>query len=512
MSTDLLQVESLRITSDQGTVLQTISFSLAPGEIVALTGRSGSGKTSLALAVLGMLPPGLKHTSGMIRWSAPGQPAMVLPADLDQWKGLRGLHIGYTQQDVFSVFDPVISMGKQMVMAASERTRRTAREIEGELRILMEEVGLHAIDRLWSSYPHQLSGGQLQRCQICLALVMKPEMIIADEPTSAIDKINQLELLDVFAMLRERYQLAILCITHEASVVHYLADREVSLEGEAADSRLAVLRRDTEDLISGEPVLAARQLTYTHRYGNMRFHRGALIGPIDISIRAGSCLGIIGESGSGKSTLAQMLVGLSRPVSGEILLQGRPVDFLMPGAVANLRSKVQLVMQDGRGSLHPNYNIGHLLEEVAARQRHENPAYTMKVADILREVGLSEDMLQRKPSRLSGGECLRVSIARALLLEPAVLICDESTAGLDPVTRDQILSMLLNLMHSRQLALVMISHDEHIIRAMAGEIVVMADGKVVEKGPADQVVRYPTNPATKKIFTSYATFRGKRNP
>jgi len=503
MPSAILHVEGLTIASEQGVIVQQLSFQIAPGEIVALTGKSGSGKTSIALAILDLLPASLHLRNGIIHWT--GSDSLTLPSDGLSWKKLRGRHIGYTQQDAYGAFDPVMKMGPQMMMIIRERAGDEVPDPTFDLRVKMEEVGLHDIDRLWSSYPHQLSGGQLQRCQIAMALVIRPQLLITDEPTSAIDKINQVELLDVFAMLRTKYNLAILCITHEESVVRHLADREVRLDSNITEFPLPVPTPVQPPAASSDEVLKGTDLVYTHSFGGMMHHRGAHVGRLDFTLHRGKCLGIVGESGSGKSTFAQILVGLYPPDHGHLSLDGKTVDFKSTRDLARLRSKVQLVMQDGRGSLHPHMSVSMLLDEVGQIRTKLEAGYAYDLKEIMRIVGLGEELLERTSGRLSGGECLRVSIARALLMQPEVLICDESTSSLDARSRDGVVAMLSQLKVERKLALIFISHDEHIIRALADDIMVLAEGKVVEKGEAAQVIRYPTHPVTKKIFTAHAT-------
>jgi peptide/nickel transport system ATP-binding protein len=507
MPSILLQVDSLSLATGEGYITKDISFEINKGEIIALTGKSGSGKTSVAMAILGLLPPGIKHLAGQISLSLPDR-TLSLPKDATLWPALRGTHIGFTQQDVYGAFDPVIRMGKQMMMVVAERTQHPQAEIEKEIRIKMEEVGLTDIERLWNSYPHELSGGQLQRCQICMAIVIQPELLITDEPTSAIDKINQTELLDVFSNLREKYNMAILCITHETSVVQYLADREIRI-GEIDSAPIAVSGiRASEVREDMKPLLSAEMLCYAYRFGGIRSKKGALVGPLDFSIQAGTCLGIIGESGSGKSTLAQLLVGLLEPSSGHLLLEGQEIDFKKPKDIRWLRSRVQLVMQDGRGSLHPYFTIGRLLKEVVAR--HGKDEAEADIRNILQDVNLTEQILDRYPGTLSGGECLRVSIARALLLQPKVLICDESTSALDTATRNGIMELLKTLRDKKSLAMIFISHDEYLIREMADQIMVLSDGRVVEQGLSTEVIQFPAQPLTKKIFGGPATLSERK--
>ena len=503
MSTKLLQVDHLTLGTSQGPIVQNLSFHISPGEIVVLTGKSGSGKTSIAMAILDLLPIGIEVKEGTIQWNGKDQQSLALPVDRLDWPRLRGRHIGYTQQDIFSTFDPILQIGKQMTMIVRERTEQLDLNIEYELRLKMEEVGLHDIDRLMVSYPHQLSGGQLQRCQLAMSIVIMPELLISDEPTSAIDKINQRELLEVFSMVRSKYNMAILCITHEEAVVRYLADREIRLEESRSDSPL-----DTAKLIDAipkgqKPVLEVKGLVYAHMYGGMNYKRGATVGHLDFVLERGACLGVVGESGSGKSTLAQLLVGLYIPTEGSITLDGKPIDFLKTANVHFLRSKVQLVMQDGRGSLHPYLTIREILEEVLHARDYKPDGLSLE--QLLSQVELPISVLDRKPGQLSGGECLRVSLARAMLVKPEILICDESTSALDGQTRDGIIELLKRLMNERNLSMIFISHDELIIRRMAHQILVMADGKVVEKGTAAEVLLYPSHPVTKKIFSMHAT-------
>jgi len=512
MTSAILTVEGLTLVSEQGSIVQNLSFQVNPGEIIALTGKSGSGKTSIALAILDMLPSGITFEDGIIRWSSNPHNELRLPGDSKQWARLRGSHIGYIQQDIFGAFDPVMTLGKQMQMIIRERTIRDEGDLEKELRTKMEEVGLHETERLLASFPHQLSGGQLQRCQIAMALVIRPELLIADEPTSAIDKINQLELLDVFTLLKERYHMAILCITHEEALVRHLADREIQIGSINSDYPLShpiahrVLKPDEV------AVLVVKELEYTHLFGGMRHKKGATVGMLDFTLRHGTCLGIVGESGSGKSTLAQLLVGLFVPLHGKVILEGKTIDFQNLNNVRSLRSKVQLVMQDGRGSLHPSISIRDILEEIKVISTKAGKPDVNSLVEVLKEVGLEESVLDRKAGQLSGGECLRVSIARALLSHPAILICDESTSSLDGPTRDGIVELLRHLMHARRLALIFISHDELIIRRVADQVLVMDRGKIVEMGSAADVIGYPTHAVSKRIFASQATLGQKGNP
>jgi peptide/nickel transport system ATP-binding protein len=507
MPSTLLKVDGLSLSSANGFIVENLSFDIGRGEIIALTGRSGSGKTSIALAILGLLPEGIKQQAGTIYFSKEDETVQSIPGDLIAWVKLRGSHIGYIQQDVFGAFDPVIKMGRQMLMIINERSLRSHNH-EDELKSSMAEVGITDIDRIWNSYPHQLSGGQLQRCLLCISIVIRPALLIADEPTSAIDKVNQVELMDLFAHVRKKYKMAILCITHEPAVVQYLADREIKLEEMILKTRQRVSAGNAMKK-NESPKLEVINIGYAHRFGGLIEKKGARVGGISFSISGGKCLGVVGESGSGKSTLAQMLVGLLIPAEGEIRIEGRKIDFRSVEDLRFLRSKVQLVMQDGRGSLHPNKSIRTLLAEVI-NQLQKKDKLIVNIESVLREVGLPGHVLNRKSGNLSGGECLRVCIARALLIEPDVLICDESTSALDVPTRDDIMDLLQSLIQHRNLGLIVISHDGSLIRRMADEIVVLSEGQIIERGSAEDLALHAASPVSRKIFSTEATLSQKK--
>ena len=320
MSGSLLKVENLNLVSLQGAIVRDLSFEIKRGEIVALTGKSGSGKTSIAHAILDVLPPGIIRTSGRFTFSD-DVTILEFPRDSQTWHTLRGSHIGFIQQDVFGAFDPILKIGRQMMMLVVERSTHEY-YVESDLKEILEEVGITDIERIWNSYPHQLSGGQLQRCLLAFSIALKPALLIADEPTSAIDRINQIELLDLFDLIRKKYGIAILCITHEPAVVSYLADREISLEEDSKKPISPILDKTNKSTAS-KIILQVKDISYTHRYGGLQTKQGATIKNVSIAISEGQCIAIIGQSGSGKSTLAQLLVGLFVPSHGELILDGK---------------------------------------------------------------------------------------------------------------------------------------------------------------------------------------------
>ena len=493
----MLHIRHLELINEAGKLVSDFSLEIFPGEVVALTGKSGSGKTSIANAILGSLQAGVQHSYGTIEWK--GQPAhLSLPHDRLQWPMLRGRYIGWIQQDVFGMYDPVLKMGRQMSMLISERSGVTEVKANDALKDILQRTGMEDIPRVLSSYPHQLSGGQLQRCQIAMTVAMQPQLIIADEPTSAIDKINQKTILNILRDLSDAFGIALLCITHDPFVVQSLADREIRLTNDPPVR--AIHSNDVVDM--NEIVLQARNLTFIHHYGGMMTKKGAGVEGISFGLKQGSCLGIIGKSGSGKSTLAQILCGLITPSSGTLEVNGKKIDFKSRAGLRKLRANVQLVMQDGRGSLHPHFSIRTILNEVIKF----NQIREKDISSALLQVGLDDSLLDRPASQLSGGECLRVSIARALLMDPAVLICDESTAALDPNARDGILNLLKDLIDQNGLSLVMISHDYEAVIRMADEIMLLDQGSVMEQGLLDIVKKQPESDLGRAIFNTDATF------
>ncbi|MEO5906262.1 MAG: ATP-binding cassette domain-containing protein, partial [Saprospiraceae bacterium] len=480
----------------------------SPGEIVALTGKSGSGKTSIGLAILGLLPNGIHLSRGNIEWND-GQQVLSYPRDVDAWRKLRGSHIGFIQQDAYGAFDPVIKMRQQLLMIIRERSVVLLTNVEELLTSTLKEVGIEEVDRVLNSYPHQLSGGQLQRCQLCLSIIIQPQLIIADEPTSAIDKMNQLEILNLFARVRNDFNIAVLCITHEPSVESYLADRVINLQSNESIKPINLIATP-EPLPSKNKILEVSNIAFTHRYGGIFEKKGGGVRNINFSLSRGECLGILGESGSGKSTIAQILVSLIHPDEGEVILDGKEVQFRQKKDIQLLRSKIQLVMQDGRGSLHPDKKIRDLLEEVTRERKKNGVEPDIKLENCLSEVGLPVDVLNRRPGELSGGECLRICIARALLLEPEILIGDESTSALDKPTRDDILELLKNLMKTRHLGVILISHDPELISQIADKILVISKGEIVETGTTTAIFNEPKHVVTKEILSVQATLSEKK--
>ncbi|MDQ3016405.1 MAG: dipeptide/oligopeptide/nickel ABC transporter ATP-binding protein [Bacteroidota bacterium] len=299
-----------------------------------------------------------------------------------------------------------------------------------------------------------------------------------------------------------------LLITHDQGVVNYLCDREISLAHEQQGSKVINANKRIVE-IDSEIILSVRNLGFVHRFGGLINKAGAHIQRITFSIRRGECIGIIGESGSGKSTLAHMLVGLLHPIEGMLDLHGKIIDFSQRKDIRSLREKVQLVMQDGRGSLHPSMTIRTLLQEIVDNQLESRTGGNVNLIDALAEVGLGADILDRVPGNLSGGECLRLNIARTLLMKSEVLICDESTSALDATTTSGIINLLKLLMKERGLSLILISHDSELIMELADKILIFDQGMIVEEAKPIDLPAKAEHAATKRIFTAQATLSQK---
>lgn len=499
MARNILNVIDLKLSSINGPLVDNFSLTINEGEIVALTGASGSGKTSIGLAILGMLPDGIMLEKGRIEFFKSRNESYHLPHDFMIWPLLRGSHIGYLPQDVFGAFDPVLIIGNQLVLIISERSTLDKSSASTELKSKFIEFGLSDVDRIWNSYPHQLSGGQLQRCLLAMSMVIKPSLIITDEPTSAIDKINQEDLIRSLLHFRNTYNTAILCITHDKNLVVRLADKIVNLQNDSAADQIRNTKKQIK--IHETPyILEVKDLEYKYYFGGVLNKKGAQVTGISFNLKPGQSIGIVGESGSGKSTIAQLLLGLLTPSKGGVKLYSRLINFDDYQDLRALRSKVQLVMQDGRGSLHPDKQIISLLKEV--RSGVDFKTDISEIESVLKEVGLPVNILTRTASQLSGGECLRVSLARALLIKPDVLVCDEITSSLDSITRDSIISLLFRLQAERSMGLILITHDGYIIKEMADTVMVLSEGIIVETGTAKEVLEAPKHLITQKIFES----------
>jgi microcin C transport system ATP-binding protein len=504
-----------------------VSFAIEKGEVVALVGESGSGKTVTALSILQLLPyPVARHPTGSIR--VLGQE--MIGAKEEVLRRIRGNHVAMVFQEPMTSLNPLHTIEKQIgEMLAIHKGMRgkaaLARIIE-----LLRLVGLREAESRLQAYPHQLSGGQRQRVMIAMALAADPDLLIADEPTTALDVTIQAQILALLKDLQARLGMGLLLITHDLGIVRKIADRVlVMTEGRIVEHGAVkeVFERPshpyTKALLAAEPrgrarpranhapeIMAAKNLKvwFPIRRGLMRRTVGHVkaVDGIELRVREGQTLGVVGESGSGKTTLGLALLRLQRS-EGDIHFAGRPIQGIHTKALRPLRREMQIVFQDPFGSLNPRLSIGQTIGEGLRVHRLVNTAkeLRLRIERALIEVGLEPAYADRYPHEFSGGQRQRIAIARAMVLNPRFVVLDEPTSSLDVSVQAQIIELLHELQARHNLAYLFISHDLRVVRALADEILVMKDGRVVEQGAADRVFDQPREPYTRALMA--AAFR-----
>jgi peptide/nickel transport system ATP-binding protein len=517
-----LVVEGLHLSHRPGAdgaggrpLLSGVDLTVAPGEFVALVGASGSGKTLTAMSVLGLLPPQVHRDAGTIRLGDTDL-ARAGEAELNR---VRGGRIGMLYQQPQRMFNPRRTVGEHLrepltLHAGLRGTQARARTLE-----LLAEVGFE--DPRWCARarPHQLSGGMAQRAMVALALAGRPGLLLADEPTSALDTVLERQILELIDRERRDRGLGVLYITHNLATVSAYADRVVVLDaGRVQESGPAGTVLNDPRSTCTKALLEASALTptgtppatggarplvvlddLTKRFGPKRREARPAVDRVSLDLREGEILGVLGQSGSGKSTLARLVVGLEAPDSGRVTSTpgaGRAGS----GAAA---SHVQLVFQDPHDSFDPRMPLGTSLEAPLLRHRNGTPEQRRaSIHEVVREVGLEPELLDRRPGQCSGGQLQRLTIARALLLEPAVLICDEATSALDAVTQRTVLDLLLRLHRDRRLSLVMISHDLSVVRYMSHRVAVLFRGRLVELAETSELFARPRHEHSRQLVAA----------
>ncbi len=523
----LLSVCNLAVRFGDVTAVEGVSFDLARGGALGIVGESGSGKSVTCRALMRLLSPGAA-ISGSIRFD--GTDLATLPGpELD---ALRGRRMGMIFQSPASHLDPLMRIGEQVGQTLLRHRRLAGRPLRDEVLRLLDIVRIPDPGRWARAYPHQLSGGMKQRAMIAGALACGPDLLIADEPTTALDATVQKGILDLLVRLRREQELSMIFVSHDLGAVAQVCDEMVVMqagrivEAGPTEQIIRAPRHDyTRRLVSAHPdrlpprpprKLAAgttprlaveglkvrfggrslADLLAGREGGFTAVHDGTL------EVRAGEALGIVGESGSGKSTLARALVGLNRPERGEIRYDGRRVQPKDIDRATFLRD-VQLVYQHPYEALSPRLTAFQSIAEPLARHRIVPPdRISARVAELMREVDLSPDLGQRRPAQLSGGQCQRVAIARALALEPRVLIADEVTSALDVTLQAQVLDLLVRLQAERGLTMIFISHDLGVIRRLCDHVIVMRAGRIVEAGPTARVFDAPAETYTRDLLAA----------
>jgi len=502
-----------------------VSFDLDRRQSLAIVGESGSGKSVTALSILQLLPyPVASHGRGS-SITFDGRELVGAPESVLQT--IRGNRIAMVFQEPMTSLNPLHTIEKQIGETLYLHKRMTGRTARERTLDLLHLVGLREAESRLQAYPHQLSGGQRQRVMIAMALANEPDILIADEPTTALDVTIQAQILKLLKDLQARFGMALLLITHDLTIVRKMADRicvmtqgENVEEGTAHDIFAAPRHPYTQRLIAAEPkgepapveppapaLLETQRLKvwFPIKSGFLRRTTGYVkaVDGIDCQVRAGETLGVVGESGSGKTTLGLALLRLV-PSTGGIRFDGRALDGLSGAAMRPLRRELQMVFQDPFASLSPRLSIGQIVEE--GLKVHGigggGAARRALIAEALEEVGLDPDAVDRYPHEFSGGQRQRVAIARALVLKPRFLVLDEPTSALDMSVQAQIVDLLRALQVKHHLAYLFISHDLRVVRALAHEVMVMKDGKVVEAGPARAIFDAPRDPYTRALMAA----------
>ncbi|MCL2898826.1 dipeptide ABC transporter ATP-binding protein [Brenneria tiliae] len=499
--------------------LTNLSFELYRHEVLALVGESGSGKSLTALSILGLLPAGAR-IGGTVTFA--GQ--SLLDASPRQLQQLRGKRIAMIFQDPRLALDPVFSIGEQIAEVllthkkASDRAAARARTLE-----LLQLVEIPDAAGRIDSYPHQLSGGQCQRVMIAMALACDPDMLIADEPTTALDATIQKEILQMLRQLRRRIDIAILLITHDMGVVANIADRAIVLRrGEIvetadiadlfsrprADYTRALLaaipryqRKPPAAAFADAPVrVNVEGLHVEYRRRRQRFHA---LDNVSLSLQAGCFTGLVGESGSGKSTLGRALAGLIAPSAGDITIDDVSMVRGKSEDIRRIRRTIGFVFQSPRSSLNPRYSIAQsIAEPLEVHTGASKAAVAAEVDHLLEQVGLGAQWRQRYPHQLSGGQCQRVAIARALALKPTLLIADEPTSALDVSVQAHILDLLQKLQREYRFSCLFISHDLVVVSQLCRDVAVLKEGRLVEYGSVDNVLHRPGHAYTARLIDS----------
>ena len=523
MSDRILDVNDLAVAFGGEEVVRGVSFHIDRGESVALVGESGSGKSVTALSVMQLLPyPQATHPRGSVQ--VDGQE--VIGADEDEMLKIRGDRVGMVFQEPMTSLNPLHHIEKQIgeilfVHRAMDRDAARARSLE-----LLNLVGLQRAEERLRAYPHELSGGQRQRVMIAMALANEPDLLIADEPTTALDVTVQAQILALLDDLKQQLNMSLLLITHDLGIVRKMADRicvmtdgQLVEQGAAARIFSAPSHAYTKHLLAAEPkgeatpsdpnapvVMRAEDVSVHFNLAKGMFARRRVLKAVDevsVTIRAGHTLGIVGESGSGKTTLALAMLRLIKS-TGVIELDGQQIQGLKSKSIRPMRERMQIVFQDPYGSLSPRLSVDQIIGAGLRVHRPELsiPERRKIVADALGEVGIDTAMQDRYPHEFSGGQRQRIAIARAIVLQPNLIVLDEPTSSLDMSVQAQIVDLLRDLQLRHSIAYIFISHDLKVVRALADEIIVMKDGVIVEQGAAKEVFTTPKTPYTRALMSA----------
>jgi peptide/nickel transport system ATP-binding protein len=568
MTTPILSVSNLstsfRVEGAWKQVVRSVSFDIAPKETLAVVGESGSGKSVTALSIMRLTPQGSSKIEGSIKLA--GQELLTLPEP--QMRRIRGNDVAMIFQEPMTSLNPVLTIGFQIAEALILHRDMSRAEAEAETIRLLEKVRIPAAKSRFHEYPHRFSGGMRQRVMIAMALACKPKLLIADEPTTALDVTIQAQILQLIKELQEEEGMSVLFITHDMGVVAEIADRTVvmyngqavetgatedifarakhpytrsllsavpklgSMEGRSRPMRFPVVDRatgesdipeETPDTVKSaeRPVLEVSNLTtrFEIRSGLLSTVTGRVhaVENVAFSVQAGETLALVGESGCGKSTTGRSVMRLIEPQAGSVLLDGVDVLKLNQTDLREQRKRMQMIFQDPFASLNPRMNVGAaiaeplLINKLATRSEARD-----QIAELLRRVGLQPDMASRFPHEFSGGQRQRICIARALAVEPRLIVADEAVSALDVSVKAQVVNLMLELQARMGLAYLFISHDMAVVERVSHRVAVMYLGEIVEIGPREAIFGNPQHPYTKRLLAAVPiadpTRRNEKNP
>ena len=526
----VLAIKNLKIElpawSDRPLAVDDVSLALAQGEILCVVGESGSGKSMLGKSLMGLLPkPHVSITGGQIDF----QGQNITQLDEHEWRKLRGQHIAMIFQEPMTALSPLMRIGQQIEEVMMVHTSMSPSQRRDLTMQLLNDVHLPDPDRVYSSYPHQLSGGQRQRVVIAMALALEPKLIIADEPTTALDVTTQAQILHLIKELQKKHGTAVLFITHDFGVVAEIADRvavmqhgkliEVGLAEQVLNAPTTAYSRQLIDAVPSltpriiqqthtaeEPLLLVKSVSKTYAGQKSWFSpsKGGVKAVQNVSLKLpkqGS-LAIVGESGSGKSTLARCIIGLEHNESGQIDLEGQIINGMPRRELRPIRKKIQMIFQDPFSSLNPRQKVGDIISLGPMIQGVARDVAWEEARELLRRVGLRAEAADRYPHEFSGGQRQRIGIARALAVKPKLIVADEPVSALDVSVQKQVLELLDELREEMGLSLLFITHDLRVAATVCENILIMSKGEVVEQGTTAAVFQNPSHPYTKSLLAA----------
>ncbi len=548
----ILKIETLRIQEPSGTRLVDIEeLSLERGRVLGMVGESGSGKSLTALSLMGLLPASLRGVSGRALFNTvQGKPVDLFRQDAREMRAIRGRKMTMIFQEPMTALNPVLTCGRQLLEMLELHTGGSKKQIRDRCLQLLQEVRMPEPERSLKKYPHQFSGGQRQRVMIAMALASGPELIIADEPTTALDITTQAAILDLLLSLTGKYQTSMIFISHDMNIIGKMSDQVAVMQNGFCveqgptekilhhprhpytralmacrpgldyppDKKLPTLQtafektKESHGRIRQKERKEHQEVILEIKNLNKYFHRGRsrwtdkrkfhALKDIDLKIYKGETLGLIGESGSGKTTLGRVILQLLPLDQGQMYYRGRDMAHLSGSALKEFHRKVQVVFQDPYGSLNPKMKAGKTIQEVLrvhrpglSRKEQKN-----KVYELLQLVRLSPESYERYPHEFSGGQRQRITLARALATEPEMIVCDEAVSALDVSIQAEMLNILNDLKEKLELTYLFISHDLALVKYMSDRLVVIRDGKILEQGPAQNIYENPKDPYTRELI------------